>query len=551
MARSGLDRIDISPQPAKKIARVGGLQHPFVKTDINTINVEHHFIDTLQKTSPNMDCRGMTAGIFIRLSHMYKILTTLESPNDVTYTTPGSTNALFFKTSTQPQEPRPEELASKLTQDDIKRILLTIESETRGQGDNAIWTLLRRNLITASTLKWSVSGPVIPPQWFYHHNTTDTYGDAAAMAFGKTNEPAARAIVEALFIDPADIRTPDHLTPEATTKFFNFDMLNTKSPSLLVGTPRIGTYECGLLIDVRTGLIGASLDVLVCDRDPLTGTLNPHPAETDISFFEIKCRAKYLFDPDDKNNPLGRTYTTLINRPTMANLRDFLYTIKNPCVSFFGPSANPSTREALITDHVEWKRLGFKGGRALTELDAHHLGLNRTISSRVWVFNDPDIQKGTITTIAWATGDTALQIPVFANPRHANFKQIAVQTYVLSGYFPALKLRPFLVTFIGRGRRPHEVGVPLRVDTQAAAIYEYNWPTIPPHCAVPVIAVLTPIEVDVPRVTQILKDTGNNAITSALRSLRWDNLHPAVEEESVDCANGTTSLLRATEKPLL
>lgn len=62
--------------------------------------------------------------------------------------------------------------------------------------------------------------------------------------------------------------------------------------------------------------------------------------------------------------------------------------------------------------------------------------LNSGVVSEVLLFGAPDLGRHTISPVSWSSGDLVRREPVFANPRHPNFKQILVQGYVLDSHFP-------------------------------------------------------------------------------------------------------------------
>ncbi|AAG27222.1 deoxyribonuclease [Cercopithecine alphaherpesvirus 9] len=507
MAKSKLglsDHINLPCKISRYDIKEGAPHVNLLTTDLQSepkfVNILHYI------TQRTTDQQVFTLSLWSRLLYAYRLMlcNNYYLEDDTLFS---ACKELFTDSTLPPKLP----LNAHLDRRDIRDIFLTLESLTRGQSNNSLWPLLRRSMVTASVMKWGSNGPIFPSTWYNDEPSEDTIGDNTAIMFGKTNEYAGRSIIESLCIDPSDVQTPDVLD---NVNIFNFDVLNATSPSIYVGTPNIRPYECGLLIDIRTGLVGASLDVLVCDRNFNTQVLHPHPAETNIPFFEIKCRAKYLFTPND-NTILSQSYENLLKNTTIANLQHFLFAIRNPCISFF--ESNPSTSEALVTTSTDWKHKDTRNGRSCTEIDAHHIHLNKHVMSQVWVFRKPSVQHNVITTADWNTGESFVQIPVFANPRHLNFKQILVQAYVLSGYFPTLKLRPHLLTFIGRARLQEEEGICFTLDTPTALLYEDKKPIIPPHCAVPVLAILTPIEVDIPRIVPIIENEARAAIYTALK----------------------------------
>ncbi|RXF38772.1 hypothetical protein EG872_16155, partial [Enterococcus faecalis] len=277
--------------------------------------------------------------------------------------------------------------------------------------------------------RWGADGPRFPPTWCEASTARCGTPDNAALIFGRVNERVARAAVAALY---AEAPTPD--LPAAATggdegdgdgakeEMFTFD--ETGAPP-----PGHDLFSCGLLLDPRTGMVGASLDLLVCDRDA-RGRLAPHRTQTEMLFFEIKCRAKYLFSADDAS-PTARAYARLLGRPDADTLRGFLNSIARPGVEFFEGAPGPG--EALATADPAWRRAGAEDAPATRRrcgaFDARHVAANAHAQSEVWLFSDP--VDGRQDIVPWASGERALRVPVFANPRHANFRQILVQSYVV------------------------------------------------------------------------------------------------------------------------
>ncbi|ASW27095.1 deoxyribonuclease [Beluga whale alphaherpesvirus 1] len=400
--------------------------------------------------------------------------------------------------------------------------LLAVEAATREQARCDLWHLLRRSLVTASTIRWGPKSPLYSLR--LGGAAAPEFPDTDALAFGRANEPLVRGLVGLLCVSPGDVATPDGLDgAEASEDRFIFD------PRPDPPAP----YGCGLLIDLRTGVIGASLDMLVCDRDARE-RLAPHHTQTELAFFEIKCRAKYLFAPDD-GTPLAAAHGELLRRKSAEALRDFIRAARRPGVEYFAEAKAPGTYEALVTCDPAWRpEAPSDVQRRCTGLDRRHLDLNLKASSDVWLFNEPDPVAKSITPARWDTGEASLRIPVLANPRHANFKQILVQKYVLSGYFPDRELRPFLVTYIGRRRRPTEARA-LDVVCPGAGGWPERSYRIPSGCSIPVLLIVTPVEVDDARVWDGLQTTAREAFASASSEL-WDRRPPAAA-----AAAGTSS----------
>ncbi|APO15904.1 deoxyribonuclease [Bubaline alphaherpesvirus 1] len=404
---------------------------------------------------------------------------------------------------------------------DARGLFLAVEAATRGQAACDLWWLLRRSLATASSVRWGAAGP--RPLVRLGRGPAAEERDTAATAFGRDNEPLARALVRACCVPPGDLPTPDGLLEgggggraDELGPVFVFDAAAGAAPA---GAAAAAAEEhtCGLLIDPRTGALGASIDMLVCDRDA-RGELAPHPTQTSLGVFEIKCRAKYAFDPDD-GGATARAYAALLAARSAAALRAFLRSVRRPGVEHCPPDGCPGAAEALASCAEAWAApppAGAAPARRCSEFDRRHLALNRSVTSRVWLFNEPAAHSGAIELAAWDTGETALEAPLFANPRHANFKQILVQSYVLAGYFPGRAAAPHLVTFIGRRRRAREQG-PLAVRAGPGA----EACAVPREGAVPVLLIATPVAVDGELAREALERPAREAFRAALGE-SWD-----------------------------
>ncbi|AVT50632.1 deoxyribonuclease [Cervid alphaherpesvirus 3] len=389
---------------------------------------------------------------------------------------------------------------------DARGLFLAVEAATRGQAACDLWWLLRRSLATASSIRWGAAGP--RPLVRLGRGAAAEERDTAATAFGRDNEPLARALVRACCVPPGDLPTPDGLAGGDDGPAFVFD----EAAAAAGPAAAAAEHTCGLLIDPRTGALGASIDMLVCDRDA-RGELAPHPAQTALGLFEIKCRAKYAFDPDD-GGATARAHAALLAARSAAALRAFLRSVRRPGVEHCPPDGCPGAAEALASCAEAWAPPPPAGGaapaRRCSEFDRRHLALNRGVTSRVWLFSEPDARSGAIGLAAWDSGETVLEAPLFANPRHANFKQILVQSYVLAGHFPGLAAAPHLVTFIGRRRRARERG-PLAVSAGPGA----DACAVPREGAVPVLLIATPVAVDGELAREALERPAREAFRAA------------------------------------
>ncbi|BAV93415.1 deoxyribonuclease [Equid alphaherpesvirus 4] len=445
------------------------------------------FLDHLKKSLPLPHSDKRLNPIFYRLAYIRDLVGQMEIEGIVERGTAsrllGARKPAGFVAGTYTHA---RDLSKTMSIANIRDAVLAIEAQTRDQSESQLWALLRRGLATASTMKWGALGPQYHPQWCELSTNSRGIPNNPALQFGQTNERTARSLISALYVARSEAATPDLLIDPGCGQCFMFDE-SASVPG--------DAYACGLLIDARTGVVGASLDMLVCDRDS-NGVLSPHSTQTTLDFFEIKCRAKYLFDPD-LFSPVATAYANLLKHRTAVCLRKFLRSIKNPAVEYFASNRVPGATEALITCNSSWKpREVNETNRRCGDFDKDHLALNLDASSDVWLFSEPDLELQTITPARWDTGELALSVPVFANPRHPNFKQILVQAYVLSGHFPNHKLRPFLVTFIGRHRKKCEEGKTFTIcDRPEGSPYNLN-EVVHSSCAIPILLIVTPVIVD-------------------------------------------------------
>ncbi|AQX83361.1 deoxyribonuclease [Canid alphaherpesvirus 1] len=473
------------------------------------------FLNHFSKSSPLPKNDKRLNPLFYRLAYIYDLLKSMESSEIIGN---GVANYVFgfSKNLSSDVYTSAKKLSKNMTSDSIRSALLFVEAGTREQSESNLWMLLRKGLATASTMKWGPYGPHYPPKWCEVSTNAKLIPDNPAMAFGRVNEPTVRSLITALYISKTNSSNSLNVN-----NCFIFDEIGHQSLS--------ESYSCGLLIDVRTGVIGASLDMLVCDRNQ-QGILSPSSGQTTLNFFEIKCRAKYLFNPEF-NSPQSLAYINLLKYRNITFLRKFIRSIKNPCIEYFNSNNVPGSTEALVTSNTAWRPRDInETKRRCGDFDKQHLNLNIDVSSDVWLFSEPNIEKEVITPLPWESGELVLTIPVFVNPRHANFKQILIQSYVLSGHFPERKLKPFLVTFIGRYRRSEEEGKTFTIlDQPGSQLYNLN-EVIPPNCAIPVIVIVTPILLDKEETWEDIELGSLEAFNSTADTI-WDKKYPVVGVE--------------------
>ncbi|ARS01798.1 deoxyribonuclease [Macacine alphaherpesvirus 3] len=405
-------------------------------------------------------------------------------------------------------------------------LMAFFEAATQNQAESQLWALLRRGLTTASTLKWGPRGPCFSPQWLRNNDDPRLDFQSAAVMFGRTNEPAARALLFRYCVGRAD----DIGGGDEAGRRFVF-----REPG---DAPAESVHACGVLVDAHTGMVGASLDILVCPRDG-HGCLNPAPG-TPLRFYEVKCRAKYAFDPADAGEAVVAAHRRLVATRSPVDFRAFVRSIARPGVRYFAPGRVPGPEEALVSDHASWAdaRAGDEKRRC-SAFDRGLVGLNSGVVSDVLLFGEPDLERRTISPLVWTSGGVVHREPIFANPRHPNFKQILVQAYVLSSHFPECPLRPHLVTFIGRHRTLDEEGVSLRLEDAPApapaAARAAIRGSILPDQAVPVALIITPVRIDA-AVYDVIRRNSRLAFDETLARI-WASRDPA----SRPAAAGETS----------
>ncbi|AFR32453.1 deoxyribonuclease [Leporid alphaherpesvirus 4] len=397
-----------------------------------------------------------------RLEYLTSVMEALERANLIAR---GSAEAARKATGTEGRavDPRP--------------LMLFFESATRPQSQCQLWSLLRTGLTTASRLRWGHDGPHIPPQWLTAADRPTL--DAPSVMFGRVNEATARTILFRYLVSRDDV-------PASPRRFiFSQDLCDED------------VHSCGVLIDAHTGMLGASLDILVSPRDE-SGRLAPRPGRP-LMFYEVKCRAKYAFDPG-AGGPLAAAYDALLAKRSPEAFREFIRAARNPCVWYFPADGVPCTGEALVTSDPVWAcRPTAPEKRRATKMERSLLALNRTARSRVLLFGAPNVADRTVCPVSWSCGGLVHTERLFANPRHSNFKQILVQAYVLNSHFPERAVVPHLVTFIGRRRTQAEEGISfaLGAPTPEADGRPHPAPaSILPEQAIPVALILTPIHID-------------------------------------------------------
>ncbi|BAP00691.1 deoxyribonuclease [Pteropodid alphaherpesvirus 1] len=452
-----------------------------------------------------------------RLGYLYSVVKALEECGMI-----GEGLSRHLICQSRPQAANSKLLRPGLPVVNPKPLMRFLEAATQSQGDSQLWALLRRGLATATTLKWTNQGPAFASQWLDGVVEQSIAGRGAAIAFGRTNELTARTILFRYCVGRVDQMAASDLEER-----FIFHQPEDMAEE--------NVHTCGILMDTHTGMVGASLDILVCPRDE-HGCLSP-PPKYPLAFYEVKCRAKYAFDPMDLQNPTAIAYAQLMTQRSPVAFREFMQSISKPGVQFISQGNFPGPEEALVTTSSLWDQSSGAPTkkRRCPAADQALVKLNKSVTSSILLFGTPDLERRTIEPVRWDSGCLFYREPLFVNPRHPNFRQILVQAYVLASHFPDSPVFPHLVTFIGRQRTVAEEGVSFWLETPRAsrACPSNQDPPPPPVStrasiaadqAIPVAVIITPVQLDV-AVYKVLQRNSRLAFDNTLAQL-WASRTP-------------------------
>ncbi|AHA93332.1 F-UL12 protein [Chelonid alphaherpesvirus 5] len=373
-----------------------------------------------------------------RLAYLYELAHRLELEGFYI----GVTERLFGQSAYAPPDRCARRLMTSMSDAQAAAVFLAFERETILQRDCDLWLTLRQGLMTASAVQAFLKrAPEHQPDVLGLSKNLSFASEAAA--FGCVNERCARLLLLT------------YVCGHPKRQFRSGQTCNDDSAS-----SAFNEHGSGLLMDLNTGMIGASMDVFSCPRDERLCLQLPNPELGDaLGIYEIKCRAKYNFSPVFSSG-LMNAYEAMIADPGPKTFADFLFSIRAPGVNWFSSNGMPSAREALVTTDEAWQR-GPKKVRACyigTDLEKRLLALNRENRSLVTVFR-VCAENRTVQPYRFKNGTCAFQVPVFLNPKHENAKQLLVQSYVAASYYPGRLLRAHLVTLYARERAPEESGV--------------------------------------------------------------------------------------------
>lgn len=413
-------------------------------------------------------------------------------------------------------------------------IFLALEEASRGQSDNVVWHVLRRDGVSATR--------------FY---CAYTRGGGVAAA-----------------------REPRGPPPQSTR--FGIDHESVIKAVLAFHVARTEPGPgMGLLIEPGSGLLSASLDACFGVRrcEPTTAdAAGGGDWETDSSgrlrlrrrrslpvsvadgatVYEIKCRHKYLCSPSDER------VRNLLRDPSPRSVSEFLLSHPVPGVEYRAPGENPSGREFLVSRDALFKTGKRTRGGAVPEALRRHfprlIAINEGVASDVIVFDvrrsdgaegtgsgaprvdgeqrddeGGEEEEGCSDAAAcsgrstpelgpglWLYEKGRISMPVFINPRHPHYFQTLLQHYVLTQYYIRTHSDPErispsdvpatrVVSAIFRRRAADEADEALFVGG-AEVRCEH----------IPLFVVVTPVRFD----PDFVKDAVSTVLNSCERSLR-------------------------------
>ncbi|AIU39283.1 deoxyribonuclease [Testudinid alphaherpesvirus 3] len=448
--------------------------------------------DMLVATSKQDRVRSL-APRYHRLAYLYQLAHRLELEGFYY----GVTTNLFKQEVYVPVEHSAIAM-EKLSVDEADAVFLAFERDTVLQSSCDLWSLLRKGLLTASAAsKFNRDGPK-----FDLLSIDKQLGNycVSSVVFGCVNEACARNVTKAYFVP--------HIEP-------------VQKPCRRSVSPNdiFAHYACGLLIDSYTGTIGASMDMMICGRDASQMVSLPAANSSQrLSIYELKCRAKYNFCPYE-DSTVCSTARAMIATPNCKTLKDFLYSIKNPCVVWYDKSKTPAARDSLTTYHPDWKlsTKNYRGTNHATNEERRQLLYNDHLGSTVMVFETRPSSK-TIHPVRQPDGAVSFEAPLFVNPKHPNAKQLLVQTFVLGTYYDIGAIDSHLVNFYARERTSEEVGVTFTLKDGLTD----ERITISPNHSIPVAIIVSRYKVHRDSLND-LKHIGETSWSSALQQ-RWETV---------------------------
>lgn len=345
-----------------------------------------------------------------------------------------------------------------------------IERETREQSSSDLWKTLRKSLLSASRMYPNLKTQK-PIPYTIKMGTMD---DCAASLYGLINEKSAKNIL---------LKYYGNECPNLVIK----PVLTEESDTLVIDDDDEASdfnTSMGLLLDMETGMYGASLDLLLCPRDN-KGMLDFTAAEK-LYFFEIKSKIKYTCDILD-GSPLSSAMAAFCESASLEDFKRLVKETRVPVVQYVcDNTTSPSSTECLLSNDPSWAQNPRKRGKSAKdqpEFIKKFYKMNKDKTSTLIVFGCPDSKTSCIKEKA-----VHYNVPVFINSNHSHFSQILTQAYVVQTY-PQAKQKPILphlATLFTRRRTTDEVG---------KSIIDVSGKELDPRADIPVALLVTPVDV--------------------------------------------------------
>lgn len=335
-----------------------------------------------------------------------------------------------------------------------ERLCLRIEAATRGQHNNILWETMRNGVISSSKFPRAVkqqtvaSRQSLTAQLFSQYVPDTNPFVATPIAFGLRCEPIVKKLI-----------------------------------SLLVCRGRPTFENFGFLHSMDDGTFAASLDMCTNVIESETGSL-VFLGNCDI--YEVKCRHKYLLSLVERN-PLTLAYLELYHAPSEATFISFINAIANPAVEYVQSGRVPSENDYLITQSTDWNLKVQRKRRITVSHSAADqcIKVNSQTHSVLYVFTNPSETQGQLHVKA------RFKLPVFVNPRHSYFYQVALQYKVVSDYVAvsqaatSLTVNAYIATAFFRRRT---TGDPAPYTLAGVETIEGN-------SEIPILLLITPVNI--------------------------------------------------------
>lgn len=363
------------------------------------------------------------------------------------------------------------------------KLCLALESLTRGQDNNALWSLLRDGVISSSKF-WRAVKDIggSSNHLFDPLPIVNNYYVAGPLAFGLRCESVVKDVITGLIFPQ-----------KSSIKNFGF-----------MQSPMDAMFGVSLDLCLNTG----AEDLLFTPRSEL---------------FEIKCRYKYLFSKasHDRLFPL---YEALYMEPTKRHFINFIFGISHPAVEYVPADRVPTDNDYLITADPDWN-LSKKRKRKLNNTHAlieQCIRQNSTSESVVYLLTDPAKHHGVIGI------KSSLTLNLFINPKHPYFSQVLLQNKIVGEYVEFVDggadqdVRSFVATGFFRQRDS--------CDPKVCTIADQ---TLPTDTEIPVAILVTPLHIprgvseeSLRRATTYWNNCFQETFDKDIQTQAWAQPHP-------------------------